>query len=157
MHIIFTQSVPQFSTPFRRVLLKNRRLVKVNLEVSSQLEFSLKINCGLTVLKNEFFSHLEVQNVLKIHAKILSLNIFKKFKIFILPLAGVRQYHNKIIQKSRFDPQELLFFGFFLQLTLVDFTVIKRSKLMKLAHFCFSRDNPYRGLAECQNIYFLSF
>ena len=32
----------------RSVLLKNRRLVKVNLEVSSQLEFSLKINCGLT-------------------------------------------------------------------------------------------------------------
>jgi len=29
----------------------------------------------------------------------------KKFKIFILPLAGVRQYH-KIIQKSRHDPQE---------------------------------------------------
>ena len=71
-----------------------------------------------TVLKNEFFSHLEVQNVLKIHAKILPLNIFlknffspkirlkilKKFKIFILPLAGVRQYH-KIIQKSRLDPQ----------------------------------------------------
>jgi len=54
-------------TTLRRVLLKNRRLVKVNLEVSSQLEFYLKINCGLTVLKNEFFSHLEVQNVLKIH------------------------------------------------------------------------------------------
>ena len=54
-----------------------------------------------------FFSHLEVQNVLKIHAKILSLNIFKKIQIFILPLAGVRQYH-KIIQKSRPDPQELV-------------------------------------------------
>jgi len=95
MHITFTQPVPWFSTPFsvslrplgltaltplRGVLLKNRRLVKVNLEVSSQLEFSLKINCGLTVLKNDFFSHLEVQNVLKIHAKILSLNIFKKIQ-----------------------------------------------------------------------------
>ena len=57
-------------------------------------------------MKNEFFSHLEVQNVLKIHAKILPLNIFlKKIKIFILPLAGVRQYH-KIIQKSRPDPQD---------------------------------------------------
>ena len=33
----------------RRVLLKNRRWVKVNLEVSSQLEFFLKINCGLIV------------------------------------------------------------------------------------------------------------
>jgi len=28
------------------------------------------------VLKNEFFSHLEVKNVLKIHVKILPLNIF---------------------------------------------------------------------------------
>jgi len=35
-----------------------------------------------TVLKNELFSHLEVQNMLKIHAKILSLNIF--LKIFFL-------------------------------------------------------------------------
>jgi len=52
--------------------------------------------------------------VLKIHAKILPLNIFlkiffrtylKKFKIFILPLARVRQYH-KIIQKSRPDPKD---------------------------------------------------
>ena len=68
-------------TPLRRVLLKNRRLVKVNLEVSSQLEFSLKINCGLPVLKNEVFSHLEVQNMLKIHAKILSLNIFSHLKL----------------------------------------------------------------------------
>jgi len=51
--------------------------VKVNLEVSSQLEFSLKINCGLTLLKNEFFSHLEVQNVLKIHAKSCPLIFFK--------------------------------------------------------------------------------
>jgi len=34
------------------------------------------------VLKNELFSHLEVQNMLKIHAKILSLNIF--LKIFFL-------------------------------------------------------------------------
>ena len=73
-----------------------------------------------SVLKNELFSHLEVQNMLKIHAKILSLNIFKKYffspkirlkilkkiKISILLLAGVRQYH-KIIQKSRPDPQEL--------------------------------------------------
>ena len=29
------------------------------------------------VLKNEFFSHLEVQNILKIHAKIVPLNILK--------------------------------------------------------------------------------
>ena len=36
-------------TPLRGVLLKNRRWVKVNLEVSSQLEFSLKINYGLMV------------------------------------------------------------------------------------------------------------
>jgi len=41
------------------VPLKNRRLVKVNLEVSSQLEFSLKINYGLTVLKNDFFRTLK--------------------------------------------------------------------------------------------------
>jgi len=54
--------------------------VKVNLELSLQLEFSLKINGGLTVLKNEFFSHLEVQNVLKIHAKILPLNFLKNSK-----------------------------------------------------------------------------
>jgi len=36
-------------TALRGVLLKNRRLVKVNLEVSSQSEFSLKINGGLMV------------------------------------------------------------------------------------------------------------
>ena len=39
--------------------------------------------------------------------KFCPLIFFKKFKIFILPLAGVRQYH-KIIQKSRPDPQECL-------------------------------------------------
>ena len=38
--------------------------------------------CFRPVLKNELFSHLEVQNMLKIHAKILSLNIF--LKIFFL-------------------------------------------------------------------------
>ena len=32
---------------------------------------------GIAVLKNELFSHLEVQNVLKIHAKIVPLNILK--------------------------------------------------------------------------------
>jgi len=68
-------------TALRSVLLKNRRWVRkknilfpfnqlyflksykqvgeVNLEVSSQLEFSLKTNCGLPVLKNDFFRTLK--------------------------------------------------------------------------------------------------
>ena len=38
-----------------------------------------KVRCTLTALKNDFFSHLGVQNMLKIHAKILPLNIFPKY------------------------------------------------------------------------------
>ena len=35
--------------------------MKVNLEVSSQLEFSLKINCGLTPLKREYITYAIAQ------------------------------------------------------------------------------------------------
>ena len=69
MHITFTQPAPYFSTPLRllskllrfRTLwaysfdsaaqraLEKSKVGEVNLEVSSQLEFSLKINCGLRI------------------------------------------------------------------------------------------------------------
>ena len=46
----------------------------------SQTVKDVKVEIIKAVLKNEFFSHLEVQNMLKIHAKILPLNIFKKIQ-----------------------------------------------------------------------------
>ena len=43
----------------------------------SQTVKDVKVEIIKPVLQNEFFSHLEVQNVLKIHAKIMPVNIFK--------------------------------------------------------------------------------
>ena len=70
-------------------------------------ENPIGINCfPFQFWRMNFFRTLKSKMCWKFMLKSYPLIFFKKCKIFILPLAGVCQYH-RIIQKSRPDPQRL--------------------------------------------------